>query len=258
MYSNELMNLIFRQMSCHMVTDLLRLARQLEQELPGVNKIMAYLKPKFTLVGSAAEGTRIGLGSEIDLTMRFEGWMHEGEAPFKLNLGSDHSDHLQLHKGLQTPEWAEWYFGGTVELFHLDKFKYDLLSAFDSALCKIFREGKNPARLEIQPNVHKLNSPSRGCQKCDDRMNKMFDDYGGQWERTNIQCKNCMFATSQTKLGICLQFMWVSETGMKAYCSMDVIPAYKLVTFFCNISRFILQSTMKLQDDRMLHRKWRN
>ena len=58
-----------------MVMDLLRMAQQLEKELPRVNQIMAFLKPKFTLVGSAAEGTRIGLGNEIDLTMRFQGWM---------------------------------------------------------------------------------------------------------------------------------------------------------------------------------------
>ena len=93
-------------MSCHMVMDLLKIAQLLEKELPAVSPIMAYLKPRFTLVGSAAEGTRIGLGSEIDLTMRFEGWLQQDEAPFEMFLRN--SDHL--YKGAQWPKWAEWYF----------------------------------------------------------------------------------------------------------------------------------------------------
>ena len=211
-----------------MVMDLLRIAALLEEELPKVNQLMAFLKPKFTLVGSAAEGTRIGLGSEIDLTMRFEGWLEQEEAPFKMILKN--SDHL--YKGAQTQKWAEWYFEHHLwrkqpvainHRFMLDRFKYDLLSSFDSALYNIFREGRNPNRLTIQPNVHQheLKPPFRGCEECDKRIR----------ERTNVQCENCIFATSQTKLGICLQFTWASETGKEAYCSMDVIPAYRLVIF---------------------------
>lgn len=205
-----------------MVMDLLKIARLLEEELPAVSQIMAYLKPRFTLVGSAAEGTRIGLGSEIDLTMRFEGWMKQDEAPFEMILRN--SDHL--YKGGQTPKWAEWYFEkDTIHYrFMLDRFKCDLLSSFDSALCKIFQAGKNPSRLKIQPNVHVHHDnpskpPFRGCEECHKRIS----------DRTNVQCESCMFATSQTKLGICLQFTWISETGQEAYCSMDVIPTYRLV-----------------------------
>ena len=196
-----------------MVFDLLKIAQLLEKELPQVNKILAFLKPKFTLVGSVAEGTRIGLGSEIDLTMRFEGWMQQEEAPFKTNLYSDH-----LYKNAPWPEWAEWYFEENKPMFMLERFKYDLLSSFDSALCNIFRKGKNPTRLKIQPNVHQKEPMRlRDCEQCDVRIS----------QKTNIQCENCILATSQTKLGICLQFTWVSDSGQEAYCSMDVIPAFR-------------------------------
>ena len=201
--------------------DLLKIAQQLQAELLVVSPIMEYLKPAFTLVGSAAEGTRIGLGSEIDLTMRFEGWMEQDKPPFEMFL----KDSQLLYKGAQMPKWSYWYFKKderkrNVYRFMLDRFKFALLGFFGDALWNIFRDGRNPPRLHIQPNVHQMKSPCRGCNDCDTRINK---------ERTNVQCKNCMFATSQTKLGICLQFTWTSETGDTAYCSMDVIPTYRLV-----------------------------
>ena len=49
------------------------------------------LCPEFNVVGSAAEGTRIGLGNEVDLTLTFAKWK-TGAAPFAVR--DDDAFHL--------------------------------------------------------------------------------------------------------------------------------------------------------------------
>ncbi len=54
------------------VHDLLRLADVLEDALNNsAVSLISGLRPHFSLVGSAAEGTAVGIGNEIDLTMNF-------------------------------------------------------------------------------------------------------------------------------------------------------------------------------------------
>ena len=60
--------------NCQMIHDLVRLAKHLEFQIARASSTMALLRPRFVLVGSVAEGTRIGLGNELDLTgRRFNG-----------------------------------------------------------------------------------------------------------------------------------------------------------------------------------------
>ena len=132
-----------------MVKDLLQTAQLLETELRKSSPMMQALKPKFVLTGSVAEGTRIGLGNELDMTLRFEGWMIGTEAPFKFV----ESEPFYLHKGHNIPKWLEWYF--VKGRFQLERFKRDLLDLVDSALATIFLSGCNPPRLRIRPNVQK-------------------------------------------------------------------------------------------------------
>jgi hypothetical protein len=43
------------------------------------------------------------------------------------------------------------------------------------------------------------------------------------------QCKNCVVAVSQTKIGVCLQFLWARSTRAKGiYVSVDLIPPFKV------------------------------
>ena len=57
-----------------MIHDLVNFARDLEVALENASEIMELLKPRFSMVGSVPEGTRIGIGNELDITIEFEGW----------------------------------------------------------------------------------------------------------------------------------------------------------------------------------------
>ena len=57
-----------------MIHDLITFAKDLEVALGNASEMMKLLKPKFTMVGSVPEGTRIGIGNELDITIEFEGW----------------------------------------------------------------------------------------------------------------------------------------------------------------------------------------
>lgn len=67
---------------CETVHEMIRFAKLLEVELEFTNDLMRNLKPRLTLVGSAAEGTRIAIANEIDLLMSFNGWR---DPPFKVS-----------------------------------------------------------------------------------------------------------------------------------------------------------------------------
>ena len=59
-----------------------------------------HLKPKFTLVGSIAEGTRFGYANELDLGLRFEALTSfEGEGDSAQNIAFEvHGDPFTLKK----------------------------------------------------------------------------------------------------------------------------------------------------------------
>ena len=69
---------------------------------------MENLKPEFTLVGSVAEGTRIGLGNELDITMKFLAWE---KCPF-MKVG-DSAFHLLCSRD-KAPEWLLRYIQNRV------------------------------------------------------------------------------------------------------------------------------------------------
>ena len=209
-----------------MVSDMLRLAQKLEKELVQSSPIMQSLRPSLTLVGSVAEGTRIGLGCEIDLSMKFDGL--EPHDPSDAAFTFKEDDPFHLYEGPNAPQCLNWYFevrdqykscgrdprGRT---FQLDRFKQDLLDLVDCGLMNIFLRGENPPRLKIkQHNNHSRDHHE--CLGCKELVTK----------GSSMQCQNCMYMTSQTKLGICLQFLWISGSGQQeAYCSVDLIPVFR-------------------------------
>ena len=50
---------------------MISISKLLQKMLIVNSDLMKKLQPKFVLVGSAQEGTRIGIGNEIDMTMHF-------------------------------------------------------------------------------------------------------------------------------------------------------------------------------------------
>ena len=188
-----------------MIHDLVDLAKDLESEM--ATSTMALMRPRFVLVGSVAEGTRIGLGNELDLTVTFDGW-DDDRPPFKV----DPKDPFHLRATDYTPDWM-WSFFDSEGRFHFNKFLAGFLGAIDSSIAAIFDSKRCPKMLRrVTRNEDLPNS-------CSDCMPSYIQS------DLFIQCASCAVTVSQTKMGACLQFEW-SEA--EVYCSMDIVPTFKV------------------------------
>ena len=145
-------------MSCLIVQDLLLFLQILEVKLAEVSRLMKYLKPRFTVVGSVAEGTRIGIGNEVDVCITFLKWMKE--PPFKVdgdpfslkrNMSHNHEDGKFCEECTELndvvskwPGWIRKRYFHEEEIFLYNTFKDDLLIALDRAVDAIYKSGQNP------------------------------------------------------------------------------------------------------------------
>ena len=208
--------------NCQMIHDLVNLAKDLELEMAVATSTMALLRPRFVLVGSVAEGTRIGLGNELDLTVTFDGWDDE-RPPFKV----DPKDPFHLKAADHTPDWM-WPFFDSEGRFHLNKFLADFLGAIDSSVAVIFDSKRCPLR-RVTRNEELPNS----CSDCMSNNNQ---------SALFVQCASCAVTVSQTKMGACLQFEW-SEA--KVYCSMDIVPTFKIKALSAvRLARFVNEAML--------------
>ena len=160
------------------------------------------------MVGSVVEGTRLGIATEIDVIMSFEGWV--AHSPFlRINRWN-------LVRTKEVPEWMEKYFdsGGT---FVLQEFKLDLLRAVSAALNHIFDSEQNPTRLK------RVTSNEEYFWKARTNL--------GQEYPMVFQDPLSAVTVSQTKIGLCLQFEWQDDnmtTSSRAYCSVDLVPTFPI------------------------------
>ena len=192
-----------------MINTLINFCQNLEVELQKSSGTMKSLKPKFEIVGSIAEGTRLGLANELDLTMSFDGW---SEGTFCVQ-----NDPYFLRKTEETPCWMDTYFDSTgCFLFHL--FKYDLLKDIEKAAMRI----KLPPHLRfVTTNKNFL----KGLTKCKDDCSQRLKDHAkGMFK----QCKLCAVTISQTKVGACIQLEYNFNGLGATYCSIDLIPMFKI------------------------------
>ena len=205
--------------------DLLKAVRQIEIRLSNDDAIK-HLKPKFTLVGSIAEGTRFGYANELDLGLRFEALTPtKGQGDSTENIAFDvHSDPFSLKRADTSQIKMERYFNSCGE-FQSHKFKFCLLKAIDKAVTDMFDEGKNPKNLHCMiTNKDWL----EGRTPCGGACRRLF-------EANNYKhCEKCPVAVTQTKIGITLQFVWkwpgdeISKAA-EIYASIDIIPEYAIV-----------------------------
>ena len=176
-----------------MIHDMLNFTKALEKLLSSSTPLMERLKPQFTLVGSVAEGTRIGLGTELDITLKFLAW----ETVPVLKVGSSAFHLIRNEAGTQ--EWMEKYFTEQGH-FHFGRFMRDLLDAVESTVGLMFDEAANPS----PPRLRRVTANSSwNCRECSEK--KLRKD------RLFRQCKRCCVAVSQTKIGVCLQLQWSEE-----------------------------------------------
>ena len=167
--------------------------------------------PFFELVGSMAEGTRIGLANELDLGLKFETWMNQ--PPFMVD-----NDPFSLKKAPASPEFMEEFFSGNVFRFH--KFKYFLLAEVEKAIDDIYEEEINPPKLR---RVTTNKDWNEGRTPCNGECKKKLE------QRDFEQCEKCAVTVSQTKSGVALQFEWHYTKNKRIYCSIDLIPVFHIL-----------------------------
>ena len=192
-----------------MINAMIKFCQQLEKAMLKSSALMRNLKPKFSIVGSVAEGTRLGLANELDLTMSFDGWP-DGTFCVK-------DDPYFLRKTEKMPPWMAPYFDSS-GCFLFNNFKYDLLKDIEKAAMKI----KLPPNLKV---VTTNKDFQRGLTKCEDDCSKRLLDTSN---RLFKQCKHCAVFISQTKVGACLQLEYNFEGLGNVYCSVDLIPMFKI------------------------------
>ena len=210
---------------------MISISKQLECMLLEESQLMKNLKPKFVLVGSSQEGTRIGIGNEIDMTMHFTAWEAEDSLPFEIR-----DDAFHLHKSQECPEWMVPYFDADCQ-FNLGKFSQDVCHAVDSSIDIIYKEDRNPARL-VRAISNNEYSESQ-CEQCKSESKKKA------WP---VQCVDCVVCVSRTKMGVCLQFEWRHvDIKQPAYCSIDLVPVY-------NVRPIETKNLLRLVNSSMLQR----
>ena len=174
-------------MNCLMATDLLDLASTLERDLQ--SGTLSGFGPKFKLVGSMAEGTRIGLANELDIGLTFEALKES--VPFEVRR-----DPFSLKEATTSPDIMRDYFAKSHFQLHL--FKHDLLVAVSASIKRIYDEGRNPLNLtRVTKNEDWECGVNTACEgSCRRRIS------GG---RAAEQCDECAVTVSQTKIGAILK-----------------------------------------------------
>jgi hypothetical protein len=192
-----------------MVQDLLTMMKILEEKMrnyPG--PLMGYLRPSFKLIGSVVEGTRVGLGNEIDLTVTMQGLTELKRAPFEVV----DKDPFHITATAHVPHWMKVYIDEQNKFLY-GQFMSDFLVSVNACLAEIFRENKNPRSLTRGTTNNEWESDKLKCKEC----------------KKNKQCENCVLTVSQTKMGVCLQLFWQSKDGIKIYCSVDLVPTFPII-----------------------------
>ena len=155
--------------------DLLSFMKEVERELRGSSELMCELKPSMTLVGSAAEGTRVGIGNELDITLSFNHWKERpifrvGEDPFHL-LGTDNVAGFMMG-----------YFDEE-RRFRYDRFMRHILEKVESSVSAVFDRRRNPEKLVRVTTNEAFDSDQLTCEECRAARNAAETD--------GTPCKQC-------------------------------------------------------------------
>ena len=191
------------------IQDLVVFFQKVEENLQNFNSLFEKLKPRFTLMGSIAEGTRMCISNEMDICMEFEGLE---DSPFFIKLGDPY--HLYITDSF--PDWMRVYFDAN-DRFLMQTFKLELLKAVNKAISDVLQD--NPTQLYAY--TRNSDYSLQNCSQCQNNIElPLFK-----------QCKDCRVLTSQTKVGVCLQLAWQNwrngEIGFTIYTSVDLVPVFQ-------------------------------
>ena len=166
---------------------------------------MAKLKPRFFLIGSVAEGTRLEYGSEVDVTVQFQSSLHE------FTLGADATELICNPR--DTTLLKKFLKKGNI--FDYPKFLLSFLDAIENALFKIQTEKKIPSLSNFV-----LNDVSNDSCQNEQKLDTLY--------QPTKHTSSCLHTVSHTKLGPCLLFQWKPENSNGWIMTADFVPVFKV------------------------------
>ena len=174
-------------------------------------------EPELCVIGSVVEGTRIGAGSEIDVSCSLEGLTENvfelGPNAFNLKLSSDG---LVLFK---TNHWER--FIGDNTNFNYIAFLKELLEQLQNGLKSI--QVKLPARMTFN-----LNYSMDQCKTKNEAEQCKHDSSQPNGFHPVKHCVNCMPSITFTKLGPCIITQWKETWASNPHnLTMDLILVFK-------------------------------
>ena len=184
---------------CPNVQDLYRLTSHLDQYLSEISTLK-HLKPKMTVIGSIAEGTRNGQADEMDININFEGL--EGEnafakltSPYQLSFTSN---------GLAVMEEANLSdLVKSDKTLDYSKFLLILVQELRDALLRIEKGGNFP---DFEFNLsYSVNETS--CQACQKLRAMSIEELKSEDcspDEKYKHCEKCLPAVTLTKRGPCM------------------------------------------------------
>ena len=186
---------------CLMVKDMIRVVQEIEKEF---SSKAPKFKPAFILVGSIAEGTRIGSATELDVTWKFNGLsaLVRGEDGYSLKVSEQMDENHPLYGFCDR------------NVLQFDKFFSFLLTTLDEIIWNIADRIKDVTKGRI--------TIKRGQKSC--KMNcpqKDNDEFKGPFY---THCNKCIFNVTQTKSGACLIFNWKRLFNKRKILTIDLIP----------------------------------
>ena len=191
--------------NCERTQDLLEHSCKVEDFLRNHSKLFKSLKPCFKLIGSIAEGTRIGRAVEVDITIDF--------LELKNCLEVDENDPRKI-KVIDENKWENLGLSQfikeetTEKLFDSPKFLQTLLEELELAMKSITPTGK----LSFMQIIHGV--PHHGSTE------PKFE---------NSHCKKHLPFLTHTKIGPCLVLSW----GHKDIVTIDLIPVFHVTNKSC-------------------------
>ena len=193
-------------MHCHAIHDLLLACQKIEQQLNNQNSSIAKLMPRFFVVGSLVEGTRLFRASEGDMTVEFLG-LHqfsslEDATSIKIN-GED----IHLLK--------RFVKKGTL-LFDYPEFLFFFMECIQSAI-SILKSNDELFQSKFGPLV----LDHSNCDVCKKENSE-------QSNQPMTHDENCLPTVCHTKIGACLILPWKFNDSHGWTMAADLVPVFPI------------------------------
>ncbi len=203
----------FRPVHCRKVRSTLKALQEIEKEMNHPWSHLANLQPRFILVGSIGEGTRLGAFSELDFTVEFRGLNKSA----RLLLDSN-NDATKLNiEGVQAKEKLARFCNRG--FFDFATFLRHFLLAVWLAVDAARHRNAFPEEMALNPEVF------NPCPQC---FMLTESKYQESIYVPFSHCCQCLPAVTHTKLGACLFLQYKREGHEVAVVSVDLVPVFPL------------------------------